>query len=137
MDLETAKRLFEQHGLTIISDERLPDGRGTQLRTAEGPMLAVYDSGKCVPGGKRQELLKPVIDADDGRAVVKLAKVPAPARKVFVVYGHEEQTLRDLEGMLRRWDLDPLILSQLPSGGRRSSKSWKASGPRLIMRLCS
>jgi hypothetical protein len=60
MDIETAKRLLEEHGLHIIGENDLNSGAGVQLRTAEGPILSVYKSGKCVPGGKRQELLSPV-----------------------------------------------------------------------------
>jgi predicted nucleotide-binding protein len=43
---------------------------------------------------------------------------PVASRKVFVVYGHDEKALSDTEGMLRRWGLEPLILGQLPSGGK-------------------
>lgn len=44
---------------------------------------------------------------------------PAPGpRKVFVVYGHDETARTSLEAMLRRWDLEPLILDQLTSGGQ-------------------
>ncbi|MCH2227849.1 MAG: nucleotide-binding protein [Candidatus Caenarcaniphilales bacterium] len=38
--------------------------------------------------------------------------------KVFVVYGHDEAARRDLDGLLRRWKLDPVILDQLPSEGQ-------------------
>lgn len=37
--------------------------------------------------------------------------------KVFVVYGHDKNARTQLEAMLRRWDLEPLILDQLPSDG--------------------
>jgi predicted nucleotide-binding protein len=37
---------------------------------------------------------------------------------VFVVYGHDAEARGQLEAMLRRWGLDPLILDQLPSGGQ-------------------
>ena len=48
---------------------------------------------------------------------------PAPAdlkagRKVFVVYGHDGNARAQLEAMLRRWDVEPLILDQLPSEGQ-------------------
>jgi predicted nucleotide-binding protein len=38
--------------------------------------------------------------------------------KVFVVYGHDETARNQLEAMLRRWKLEPLILDQLPSEGQ-------------------
>ena len=39
-------------------------------------------------------------------------------RKVFVVYGHDINARTQLEAMLRRWDLEPLILDQLISSGQ-------------------
>ena len=36
----------------------------------------------------------------------------------FVVYGHDGTARTQLEAMLRRWDLEPLILDQLPSEGQ-------------------
>lgn len=41
-----------------------------------------------------------------------------PSKKVFVVYGHDPDARSQLEAMLRRWDLEPLILDQLPSEGQ-------------------
>lgn len=34
-----------------------------------------------------------------------------------MVYGHDSEAKVQLEAMLRRWDLEPLILDQLPSEG--------------------
>jgi predicted nucleotide-binding protein len=121
MDVETAKRLCAEQGLTIIAETDLNTGAGVQLRTAEGPILSIYKSGKCVPGGKRQELLKPILDLDDGRVASLSAPGvtrPAATRKVFVVYGHDEPAKTALEAMLRRWGLEPLIFDQLTSGGQ-------------------
>lgn len=39
-------------------------------------------------------------------------------RKIFVVYGHDENARSQLDAMLRRWGLEPLILDQLPSKGQ-------------------
>ena len=36
---------------------------------------------------------------------------------MFVVYGHDQVARTQLEAMLRRWDLEPLILDQLASSG--------------------
>ena len=37
---------------------------------------------------------------------------------MFVVYGHDNHARTQLEAMLRRWDLEPLILDQLISSGQ-------------------
>jgi predicted nucleotide-binding protein len=122
MDYDTARQLLTGSGLTIIEEADLNSGAGVQFRLAEGPILNVYKSGKCVPAGKRQELLQPILDKDDGRGLPIAAKkvaVAAPEnRKVFVVYGHDKKALKETEGMLLRWGLEPLILDQLPSGGK-------------------
>ena len=44
--------------------------------------------------------------------------MPIQNRKVFVVYGHDTNARTQLEAMLRRWDLEPLILDQLISSGQ-------------------
>jgi len=43
---------------------------------------------------------------------------PQPSRRVFVVYGHDANARTQLEAMLRRWRLEPVILDQLPSEGQ-------------------
>jgi len=37
--------------------------------------------------------------------------------KVFVAYGHDKSAKTELDAMLRRWGLDPIILDQMPSEG--------------------
>lgn len=123
MDVETARKLMAESGLNIVSEDDLNNGMGVQLRTAQGPILSVYKTGKCVAGGKRQDLLAPVLAADDGRVPVPATRAygsgqPQPARKVFVVYGHDTTARTEVEAMLRRWDMEPLILDQIPSGGQ-------------------
>src|SRR5467141_2728628 len=39
------------------------------------------------------------------------------SRRVFVVYGHDDAARTEVEAMLRRWSIEPLILDQLPSEG--------------------
>lgn len=49
--------------------------------------------------------------------------------KVFVVYGHDMAARTELEAMLRRWKLEPLILDQLPNEGQTIiEKLEKATG---------
>lgn len=38
----------------------------------------------------------------------------ARGRKVLVVYGRDEHALAELDAMLRRWQIEPLILGHLP-----------------------
>ncbi len=42
----------------------------------------------------------------------------ARERRVLVVYGRDEHARAELEAMLRRWEIEPLILGQLPFEGQ-------------------
>ncbi|MFT4108812.1 TIR domain-containing protein [Propionicimonas sp.] len=44
--------------------------------------------------------------------------VNEPNKKVFVVYGHDKAARTQLDAMLRRWGLEPVILDDLPSKGQ-------------------
>jgi predicted nucleotide-binding protein len=112
MDLETAKALMAQHGLNIVSENPLADGYGTQLRTSQGPILTVYTSGKCVPGGRRQELLTPVLAGEAAAAA------PAEGRgTIFVVHGRDKDSRDHLELILHRLGLEPFVLQVTGGGG--------------------
>ena len=42
----------------------------------------------------------------------------APNNKIFVVYGHDREARTQLDAMLRRWGLEPVIMDQLASEGQ-------------------
>ncbi len=65
IDLSDARRLIAKSALTIVAERDLNHGQGVQLRTAEGPILSVYNTKKCVLGGTRQELLQFARDDDN------------------------------------------------------------------------
>src|SRR5206468_2730877 len=48
-------------------------------------------------------------------------------RRGFVVYGHDETCRTQLEAMLRRWGLEPLILDQLPTEGQTVIEKLEAA----------
>ena len=112
MKVEEAKALLQSAQLPVSSETRLPNDTGTQLKLENGAIVNVYDSGKFNIQGKKQEIVNAALGG------------PLPAAqeavntKVFVVYGHDENARNELEVMLRRWDLEPLILDQLPSEGQ-------------------
>jgi|SRR3989339_640784 len=112
MNVEEAKILLQSAQLPISSEFRLPNGTGTQLKLGNCAIVNVYDTGKFNVQGKNQEIVNAALGS------------PLPAAheatntKVFVVYGHDEKSRNELEVMLRRWGLEPLILDQLPSEGQ-------------------
>src|SRR5262249_24118198 len=66
-----------------------------------------------------KEKLEASLDDGEG-ATFEPATRPAnaPRKKVFVVYGHDTTARTQLDAMLRRWGLDPVILDDLPSKGQ-------------------
>jgi predicted nucleotide-binding protein len=98
---------------------------GHQFKSQRGGVLGYWETTNTVsvqgqsPGKEDLELLLDA--AEQGAAVAVAAPVaapePAPNRKIFVVYGHDEPARNQLDAMLRRWGLEPIILDQLPSKG--------------------
>lgn len=107
------KKLFADKGLIVEREVRLQSGLAYQLRTVKGPIVNVFDTGKCQLQGQRQDLVRSEIDSINGRSDEELPI----SRKVFVVYGHDEHARTQLENLLRKWRCEPLLLDQLPSEG--------------------
>ena len=68
-----------------------------------------FTSGKYSVQGKAQEEVNAILE---GRTT------GCANRKIFVVYGHDEIARTQLEALLRRWDLEPIILDQQASAGQ-------------------
>jgi len=120
MKLEEAKGLLAQAGMAIASEQRTKNDYGWELRLSNGGIVNVFDSGKFSVQGKCQPEVSAALGAEGSDQPAKAAAAIAPANngKVFVVYGHDDKARNDLEVMLRRWGLEPLILDQLPSEGQ-------------------
>ena len=108
MTVEEALSLLTAGGLRIAAQDRLGNDTGWRLKLHSGQIVNVFDNGNFNVQGKDPTPVRRLLEAvgrDRGR-------------RVFVVYGHDDQALTKLDAMLRRWQLDPLILGQLPSGGQ-------------------
>lgn len=115
MTVEDVKAKLERKGLNVTT-KRLPNNIGTQLKCDSGGIVNVFDNGTIQVQGKRKieiEKFLGVVEGEKG----KVAQLEI-SRKVFVVYGRDKNSKTQLEAMLRRWQLDPLILDQLPSEGQ-------------------
>ncbi|MBP1473300.1 nucleotide-binding protein [Frateuria sp. MAH-13] len=115
MDLKQVCELLQRNGFLL--DEVKGIGYGQQARFTNGTTVNVYDSGKIVVGGKDQEGAKRLLGLSVQPQTAPVSIVRGN-NKVFVVYGHDEQARTQLEAMLRRWGMEPLILDQLPSEGQ-------------------
>jgi len=117
MSADDIRAKLEAAGLILRDGNRNGNDTGYQLRFTTGEIVNVFDNGTVTPQGKNQKRIRELLDI--ASTPIGVAAEPAPpARKVFVVYGHDKQARTQLEAMLRRWDLDPLILDQLPSEGQ-------------------
>jgi predicted nucleotide-binding protein len=115
--LEDVRNRLVNGGFAIASDGRLPNDRGTQIRLTNDAIVNVFDTGTVQCQGRNADAVKAVLDLPTAGATAPARDV-SPKRKVFVVYGHDQPARDQLEAMLRRWKLEPLILDQLPTEGQ-------------------
>src|SRR5690349_7001482 len=121
MTLDQVKATLLQSGLVVSSEARTNNDLGWQLRLQNGAIVNVFDNGTCNVQGKSQQAVKDALSLNKAKPVIAGNGPPGSVSgppKVFVVYGHDGQARTDLEAMLRRWGLEPLILDQLPSEGQ-------------------
>jgi predicted nucleotide-binding protein len=114
MDTNEAKTLLSAASFSIKSEKRLANDTGVQLRLTNGGIVNVFDKGTFNVQGTNSG------DVEKALGMTLAGAAPAASRptRVFVVYGHDQAARTQLEAMLRRWGLDPLILDQLPSEGQ-------------------
>ena len=107
MTFEEIKMKFEKcASVSIVSVKEIQYGKCISL--SNGGMVNCFNSGKYSIQGKAQDEVKAIIE---GTAM-------STNRKIFVVYGHDETAKLQLEALLRRWDLTPIILDQQASAGQ-------------------
>ena len=103
-----------------FSATEMPHGRAFRLE--DGAILNVYASGKCVWQGKetasRGRLTELLGEGAVKKAAGATGQTSAATNKVFIVYGHDVEAREQLELLLRRMKLEPVILQNLPIGGQ-------------------
>lgn len=117
MKLPEVKKVLEDAGYIINKEDRLPNDTGTQLRLDGGAIINVFDNGKLNVQGKNCTQVEALLESKASSTTLSYVK-SAVNPKVFVVYGHDTAARDQLEAMLRRWGLEPLIIDQLPSEGQ-------------------
>lgn len=122
MDKDSIIAKLREAGISVVSETRLNNDTGWCLRTDGGAIVNCFDTGNTNVQGKNQEPVKAALGVGTtlapGGGNTSRQEPSRASRKVFVVYGHDEMAKTELEAMLRRWGLEPLILDQLPSGGQ-------------------
>ena len=121
--LETA---FEDRGWLLGSRDIQ---HGLQFELREGVKVNFYSSGKTVPGGPRSEFRTQVEEfisggvQESGTQIREVlmdrsnSRSQEIDRRVFIVYGHDIAARNSLELILRRMQVDPIILENIPSVG--------------------
>ena len=110
ISLEQVKALLKTAHQTIVDEKRSGNNLGTVLKLSNGCIINCWDKGTANCQGKNADQITTLLS---GTAISSTQN-----RKVFVVYGHDNHARTQLEAMLRRWDLEPLILDQLISSGQ-------------------
>ena len=118
MTVDEARALLNRGGLGIVTEQRLGNNTGTSFRLENKAILNVYDTGTFNVQGKNQDQVKQLLTPQVGQTLERPPETAVAKGSVFVVYGHDQQCRDQLEAMLRRWGLEPLILDQLPTEGQ-------------------
>jgi predicted nucleotide-binding protein len=102
-----------------ISFEEKPIQKGIQFRCKSGEIFSVYTTGKLVCGGKITQLSDTVEKHSQGAQPAGAApqKQPLAQNAIFIVYGHDNPARNELELLLRRAGLNPVILANLAAEG--------------------
>lgn len=107
MTKDELSKILTKNGLSITKDTRI-NNCGNKLNISNGAIINIYDNGHFQLQGKHTEQLNKILSTKHDKITNK---------EVFVVYGHDQTSKTQLEAMLRRWDLEPIILDQIVSSG--------------------
>ncbi len=98
---------------------------GVQYVLSDGTPIAWYKSGKVVVRGKATALqaeAKSVFSGEPPTIIVPTSQVSScssesPPSRVFIAYGHDADALDELELILHRLQIQPIILQNIPATG--------------------
>lgn len=113
MTIEDLKEIVQGSKFRIDDIKDIPYGKCMKL--TNGAIINCYDKGTINVQGKNTEEIENLLglgSSNNGN------ENKIYHEEVFIVYGHDEEAKTQLEAMLRRWGLKPLILDQLPSEGQ-------------------
>ncbi len=110
MPLDQVKATLTATGFTVSNESRNGNNLATVLTLSNGCIINCWDKGTVNLQGKCTDEVEKALGDSVSPIVFN--------KKVFVVYGHDTNARTQLEAMLRRWDLEPLILDQLISSGQ-------------------
>jgi|GEM_PF-149156 len=118
VDRESVLTKLEAANPGVKDDARNGNDTGFRFVLDCGAIVNCYDTGKVNIQGKNIDIVRAALDMETAAAPLGDPRQAAVSRKVFVIYGHDDAARTELEAMLRRWHLEPLILDQITSGGQ-------------------
>ncbi|MGN0276771.1 MAG: TIR domain-containing protein [Hominisplanchenecus sp.] len=123
MDLNTMKSYLE--GVYKIREQK-ETGNAEQLKLENGAVINIFRNGNYNVQGKNNVEVKEYIEM-----CVCSGERMDRNKKVFIVYGHDEKIRTELENILRRWGLEPVILDKMDSGGKTIIEKLESQMPEI------
>lgn len=114
MTKEQVRTILTNGGFQIQEEKRTGNDLGTIYRLSNGCIVNCWDTGKVNCQGKNRGSVEQLLSQKSVASTTQEVQ----NKKVFVVYGHDMMARTQLEAMLRRWDLEPIIIDQLVSSGQ-------------------
>ena len=126
-NIEDLTAAINTHGLSIAETKDIQHGK--QLSLSGGTKANWYSSGKVVVQGKdsyEKNLLNSIVNGGATIPLQSISSLPSSATsiasikepKVFVVYGHDTTARDQLELLLLRMNIKPVILSNMAPDGK-------------------
>ncbi|MDR3476777.1 MAG: nucleotide-binding protein [Gammaproteobacteria bacterium] len=116
MKLHEIKNKLASSGYNISHESRINNNTGVKLELENGCIINAYDKGTHSIQGKNTDEVNQLLSNHPVDSLIP--KEDKSPKKIFVVYGHDDGAKHQLEAMLRRWRLEPIMLDQLPSEGQ-------------------
>lgn len=119
---EQVERILQEQGW-LTSQREIQDG--VQYSLLRGVRVNWYKTGKVVVSGTVSDLrlrAQEIFSSEPSQTAAATVQTtpgavePAPKR-VFIVYGHDATAREQLELILHRLNLDPIVLRNLPGAG--------------------
>ena len=119
---EQVEQTLQEKGWAYTQQE-IQDG--IQYVLSDGTPIDWYKSGRVVVRGKvtpLQEGAKSVFSGEPTQIVAAITQdtshnVKTHPKRVFIVYGHDTDAQDELELILRRLQIEPIILKNIPAAG--------------------
>lgn len=100
--------LLNEKGYQVQSKTTISNNSGSRLDLTSGEIVNLYKTKTILINGKGNPKKIEELIFSSGQMSLKKHK-----KYVFVIYGHDRTAKHELEGMLMRWDLEPIVLDRM------------------------